>query len=85
MQTLRGDKGERLLLENNFFVEKVFTGGVMRKMDEASSMAAQDIPKLFIRSWLSQTEAVVKGLHHPQEDSPDEIRVALRNWLQEIG
>lgn len=42
-------------------------------------------------SWVRQIpvggkpEAVVRGLHHPQEDSPGEIGAALRNWLQEIG
>lgn len=144
LQTLRGPEGEKLVLEGNFFVERVFTGGVMRDIDEATMtemrrpyvepgearratlswvrqipvegkpeavsrmvdenaawMAAQDIPKLFIRadpgqiiferdleiirSWPNQTEAVVRGLHHPQEDSPDDIGVALADWLQAIG
>ncbi|MBT7234329.1 MAG: haloalkane dehalogenase [Rhodospirillaceae bacterium] len=144
LQTLRGPEGEKLVLEDNFFVEKVFTGGVMRDIDEATMtemrrpyvepgearratlswvrqipvegmpeavakmvdenaawMAAHDIPKLFIRAdpgqiifqrdldiiraWPNQTEAVVKGLHHPQEDSPDDIGAALADWLQEIG
>ncbi len=34
-----------------------------------------------IRSWPNQTEVVVKGLHHPQDDSPDKIRRALADWL----
>ena len=64
-------------------------------------MAGQSIPKLvlrcdpgqiiferdldIIRSWPNQTEAVVKGLHHPQEDSPDAIGLALKSWLEGIG
>ncbi len=36
LQTLRGDEGKRLVLEENFFVEKVFTGGVMRDIDAAT-------------------------------------------------
>ncbi len=65
--------------------------------ENAAWMAEQSIPKLFIhcdpgqiiferdlgiiRSWPNQTEAVVKGLHHPQDDSPDEIGRALADWL----
>jgi haloalkane dehalogenase len=67
----------------------------------AAWMAEQDIPKLFIRAdpgqiiferdlaiiraWPNQTEAVVKGLHHPQEDSPDAIGRGLADWLGGIG
>lgn len=56
-----------------------------------------DIPKLFIsaepgmimngapgdfaRSWKNTTERTVKGLHFVQEDSPDEIAAAVRDWL----
>ena len=54
------------------------------------------VPKLFInadpgsmltgklreycRTWPNQTEVTVKGLHLPQENSPDEIGTALREW-----
>ena len=67
----------------------------------AAWMAGQSIPKLFlrcdpgqiiferdldiIRSWPNQTEVVVNGLHHPQEDSPDAIGLALKSWLEGIG
>lgn len=60
-------------------------------------MRDADMPKLFIagnpgmimngspgefaRSWKNTTEASVKGLHFLQEDSPDEIAVAVKNWL----
>jgi haloalkane dehalogenase len=63
-------------------------------------MRDADMPKLFIagspgmimngspgefaRSWKNTREASVKGLHFLQEDSPDEIAAAVRNWLTAI-
>jgi haloalkane dehalogenase len=65
---------------------------------QAAWMAGNDIPKLFIRadpgqivfgrdfdiigSWPNQTTITVPGLHHPQEDSPDEIGEGLAQWYQ---
>ena len=59
-----------------------------------------DLPKLFInadpgsiltgaqrefcRSWPNQTEVTVPGLHFIQEDSPDEIGAAIRDWYQTL-
>jgi haloalkane dehalogenase len=139
LKRLRTDEGEKLVLEENFFVEKVFTAGVLREMDAETMdeirrpyrepgesrratltwprqipiegepadvaalmddisawMQANGIPKLFInvepgqivfekdlailRSWSNATEVVVRGLHHPQEDSPDDIGKALADW-----
>jgi haloalkane dehalogenase len=144
LKKIRGPEGVNLALEENFFVEKVFVGGVMRDLDdetmmeirrpyknkgedrrvtlswvrqipiegkpenvaallEANSkwMASHEIPKLFIdvkpgqivfqadldiiQTWPNQTEITVKGLHHPQEDSPDDIGRGLRDWYQKIG
>ena len=144
LKRLRGPEGEQLVLEENFFVEKIFTAGVMREIDEETMteirrpyaeagearratlswprqipiagepkdvtelaegqavwMAGNDIPKLFInvepgqiiferdlaiiRSWPNQTEVTVRGLHHPQEDSPDDIGAALRDWYAALG
>lgn len=64
-------------------------------------MRGSDIPKLFIdaepgmilkgavadyaRTWKNQSEASVKGLHFIQEDSPDEIATAVRDWLVGLG
>ncbi len=64
-------------------------------------MQGSDIPKLFIdaepgmilkgtvadyaRTWKNQSEASVKGLHFIQEDSPDEIATAVRDWLVGLG
>ena len=60
-------------------------------------MSQNEIPKLFInaepgailigrqrefcRTWKNQTEVTVKGSHFIQEDSPDEIGVAINEWL----
>ena len=62
----------------------------------ASWLEASDLPKLFInaepgailtgevrercRRWPNQTEVTVKGSHFIQEDSPDEIGRAVREW-----
>jgi haloalkane dehalogenase len=38
----------------------------------------------FCRTWPNQTEVTVPGLHFVQEDSPDEIGAALRDWLGQL-
>ena len=63
-------------------------------------MAKNNIPKLFInaepgailigkqrefcRTWKNQKEVTVKGSHFIQEDSPNEIRSAIFDWLKGI-
>jgi len=60
-------------------------------------MTENEIPKLFInaepgailtgrqrefcRTWKNQTEITVKGSHFIQEDSPNEIGTAIKEWL----
>ena len=142
LKRLRGPEGEKLVLQDNFFVEQVFTAGVMRDLDEETMsemrrpyaepgesrratlswvrqipiegkpenvaalaeanheyMVTAHAPKLFIhvdpghiifdidleriRSWPNQSEIVVRGLHHPQEDSPDDIGRGLADWYRE--
>ena len=39
----------------------------------------------FCRTWTNQKEVTVEGLHFIQEDSPNEIGEALRDWLSGIG
>ncbi len=67
----------------------------------AAWMATSDIPTFFVnadpgsiligrqreacRSWPYQREITVPGYHFIQEDSGDEIGVALREWLLELG
>jgi haloalkane dehalogenase len=36
------------------------------------------------RAWPAQSEISVRGLHYPQEDSPDELGQALVNWVQTL-
>lgn len=61
-------------------------------------LSTSDVPKLFIdadpgailvgdqrefcRRWPNQTEVRVAGIHFIQEDSPDEIGTALRQWIE---
>jgi haloalkane dehalogenase len=60
-------------------------------------LAASDIPKLYIRAepgthsqklvelvraWPNQQEVTVRGIHYPQEDSPEEIGAAIAAWLR---
>ncbi|MEL0013469.1 MAG: hypothetical protein VW881_08640, partial [Alphaproteobacteria bacterium] len=58
--------------------------------------ATTDCPKLFIEAdpgqiileadrkvfatWPNHSKITVRGLHHPQEDSPDDIGKALAGW-----
>jgi haloalkane dehalogenase len=69
--------------------------------DYGNWMATNDVPKLFVngdpgsivtggsrdfcRSWKNQHEVTVRGRHFLQEDSPDEIGVAIADWLQRIA
>ena len=39
----------------------------------------------FCRKWPNQVEVTVPGIHFIQEDSPDEIGLALRDWYSDIG
>ena len=39
----------------------------------------------FCRSWPNQTEVTVKGVHFIQEDSPDDIGMAVAAWLKTIA
>ena len=65
--------------------------------DYASWMTDNNIPKLFInaepgailigeqrdfcRTWKNQSEITVKGSHFIQEDAPDEIGLAIADWM----
>lgn len=64
----------------------------------AEWLSKSDVPKLFInadpgsllvgaqrdfcRSWPNQTEVTVKGIHFIQEDSPDEIGIAVADFVR---
>jgi haloalkane dehalogenase len=65
----------------------------------AEWLSHSSIPKCFIhtnpgtmspsalavcRAWPAQSEISVRGLHYPQEDSPDEVGQALVHWVQTL-
>lgn len=68
--------------------------------DYGAWLTTSQVPKLFIdaepgalltgrarefcRSWPNQREASVKGIHYVQEDSPDDIGSALREWVRTL-
>jgi len=139
-RALRSERGEHMVLDENFFVEVVLPRGILRKLSAeemeayrapyqdrekrlptlvwprelpidgqpadvvsilakvAQFMAVSPLPKLLIlgepggifsgkdkdlpRSWKNQREITVKGLHHLQEDSPEEIGAALAEFVK---
>jgi haloalkane dehalogenase len=141
-RALRSDAGERMVLDDNFFIEAVLPKSILRplsapEMDAYRApfaerearrptlvfprelpiegepadvaaiveaygawMAANDLPKLFVnaepgalltgrardfcRGWKNQREVTVEGIHYIQEDSPREIGVALRDFVQNV-
>lgn len=141
-KALRSNEGERLVLEENVFIENLLPRVVLRELreeelaeyrcpftdagegrrpmlswprqapidDERADMielvtgygewlARSDIPKLYInndpgtatravrqfcRSFQMQAEVTVKGSHYLQEDSPNEIGIAIATWLQTL-
>src|SRR5262249_41650113 len=42
-------------------------------------------PASFCRTWPVQSAEFVRGLHTPQEDSPDQIGQAITNWLKALA
>ena len=62
-------------------------------------LSSSPIPKLYIQgdpgrsqpsqhafcsTWPAQSKVIVQGFHNLQEDSPDEIGIALATWLQNL-
>ena len=145
LQALRSDAGEAMVLQDNFFIEKILPGAILRTLSTEEMteyrrpfvepgegrrptltfpreipiegepadvaeivsaygawLAKSNVPKLFIkaepgallavganlataRSWPSQTEVTVKGVHFVQEDSPNEIGQAIAKWMRTLG
>jgi haloalkane dehalogenase len=141
-RALRSDAGERMVLEENFFVETVLPKSIIRTLsaeemnayrapfldledrlptlvwprelpidgepedvveaveDYGAWLTTSQVPKLFIdaepgalltgrarefcRSWPNQREVSVRGIHYVQEDSPDDIGSALREWVRTL-
>ena len=138
-RAMRSDQGERLVLDENFFIETVLPKSILRQLSAKEMeayrapfrerdarlpmliwprelpiegepadvvalvtqygewLAKSTIPKLFIaaepgsilvgraldfcRRWPHQREVKVRGIHFIQEDSPDEIGAALRDFV----
>jgi haloalkane dehalogenase len=38
----------------------------------------------YCRSWPAQVEVTVRGIHFPQEDSPDEVGQAIARWMKTL-
>jgi haloalkane dehalogenase len=142
-KALRSPAGERMVLDDNMFVEVRLPGAVMRPLTDEEMehyrapfahagedrrptlawprslpiegepadvvqavsrygkwLAHSDVPKLYIsanpgaivrdrireyvRSWPNQTEVTVKGTHTIQEDSPDEIGSAIKDFVAKL-
>lgn len=138
-RALRSEKGEAMIMENNFFVETILPKSIMRQLSDEEMdnyrkpflknedrlptlvfpreipiegepaeitaiiesygnwLATSNIPKLlisaepgalltgrsleFCRAWKNQKEVRVKGIHYIQEDSPEEIGEAIREFI----
>ncbi len=142
-EALRSPVGERMVLDDNFFVEVRFPGAVMGPLTDEEMehyrapfahagedrrptlawprslpiegepadvievvsrygqwLAHSDVPKLyisadpgaivrgrireFVRSWPNQSEVTVQGTHTIQEDSPDEIGLAIKDFVTKL-
>jgi haloalkane dehalogenase len=142
-ERLRSSEGEKMVLEENFFVETQMPRGILRTLtddemavyrkpftnpgedrrptltlprqlpidgyppdvveivqDYSNWLSRSEVPKLFVnadpgalltgrlrdfcRTWPNQTEITVAGKHFVQEDSPDRIGEALRQFVRAI-
>lgn len=139
----RSPDGEKMILQDNMFVEQLLPQMVLRELttEEMAAyrkpflnpgedrrptltwprqipldgepadvveivksygkwMSENQIPKLFVRAepgaairgnaldfcrtWPNQKEMTVQGIHFIQEDSPDEVGVAISNWYRNL-
>lgn len=141
-RALRSPDGERMIFEDNFFIETVLPKSIMRRLSDyelamyrnpfatrdarkptlvwprelpiegeppdvvetveryGEWLARSPVPKLFInadpgalitrrarefcRAWPNQREVTVKGVHYVQEDSPNDIGMALRAFIKDL-
>jgi haloalkane dehalogenase len=144
LQMLRGEAGEQMILEQNFFIERALPPTILRGLTDeemaqyrrpfiepgegrrpmltfprqvpingepadvaeiyqayARWLEQSPVPKLFIncdhpsallngalreycRTWPAQTEVTMHAFRWPQEDCPDEVGLAITNWLQAL-
>jgi haloalkane dehalogenase len=142
-RALRSERGEHMVLDENFFIEVVLPKSIIRKLSDEEMAAyrapfrerearlptliwprelpiegapadvveiverygewlagSEQLPKLFInadpgaqivgrirdfcRSWPNQRELTVPGIHFIQEDSPDQIGAAIREFVASL-
>jgi len=93
LQALRSKAGEVMVLRDNFFIEKILPGAVLRTLSaeemgqyrrpfaEPGAILANEDDLAFIRRLPALTEMTVAGRHYVQEDSPDEIGRAVSGWI----
>ena len=143
LQALRSEAGEDMVLRDNFFIETILPGAILRTLSaeemaryrrpflepgegrrptltwpreipvegepadvtaivaaSADWLTTSEVPKLFfnaepgailtdkdlafIRALPALTEVTVSGSHYVQEDSPDEIGLAIARWMQTL-
>ena len=76
---LRSKRGERMIIEENAFIEmllpKLF-------INAEPGLLLIGRAREFCRSWQNQEEVTVRGIHFIQEDSPDEIGSALARFAE---
>lgn len=142
-RALRSERGEKMVLDDNFFVETVLPKSIIRTLTDLEMEAYRApfktrearlptlvwpreipidgepadvaeiveqygqwlcisrIPKLlisaepgalltgralaFCRTWPNQQEVAVKGIHYIQEDAPNEIGLALQNFVCDLA
>jgi haloalkane dehalogenase len=81
LQALRSEKGESMVLQDNFFVEKVLPGAILRKMSD-EDMAEYRRP--FAESGEGRRPTLTWPREIPIEDDPadvTEIVTAYADWL----
>src|SRR5258708_5691609 len=84
-QRLRSPEGERLVLDENAFVERVLPSGVLRKLTTEELEPGRLLTgrlRAACRRWPNQVEVTVPGLHFLQEDSPMEIARAIGEFIE---
>jgi len=106
-QGFRSPEGERMVLEQNIFVEGVLPGAIRRQLSDEEMdhyrrpfvTAGEDrrptlswprnIPiagriRDYVRTWANLSETTVPGVHFIQEDSPDEIGLAVAQFVRRL-
>lgn len=82
LRRLRTDEGEELVLENNFFVENVFTAGVIREIDEETM---NEVRRPYAEPGESRRATLTWPRQIPIEGDPAdvaELMGVLSDWMQ---